>query len=231
MIVYRKGGQEFLLTTNNSRGVMKIPTSTFATAAPITTPVETETGGVPFEKVTSMTGIEQMDKLDEQNVDRDRSRRVGLVEPAGRSASVGFCQLGVRLVDEHHRPGAAGRGADGFAHRHRLLIGTAACGRSSDAPAAPAISAHDATRTARLRTSRSRDCPAPTLRALDDGDLTPEQWSERSSRGGGADAPAILGKHYDRGRRAAIHAALSRSMQGRHYQVRFDPGRVPGASR
>ena len=67
MIVYRKGGQEFLLTTNNSRGVMKIPTNTFATAAPITAPVETETGGVPFEKVTTMTGIQQMDKLDDAN--------------------------------------------------------------------------------------------------------------------------------------------------------------------
>jgi len=66
MIVYRKGGQEFLLTTNNSRGVMKIPTNTFATAAPITTPVTSETGGVPFEKVASMTGIEQLDKLDDQ---------------------------------------------------------------------------------------------------------------------------------------------------------------------
>jgi hypothetical protein len=65
MIVYRKGGQEFLLTANNSRGVMKIPTNTFASAAPITTPVETETGGVPFEKVASMTGIEQLDKLDD----------------------------------------------------------------------------------------------------------------------------------------------------------------------
>jgi hypothetical protein len=67
MIVYRKGGQEFLLSTNNSRGVMKIPTRTFATATPITTPVETETGGVPFETVKSMTGIVQMDKLDDQN--------------------------------------------------------------------------------------------------------------------------------------------------------------------
>ena len=67
MIVYRKGGQEFLLTTNNSRGVMKIPTNTFAGATPITTPVDSETAGVPFEKVTSMTGIEQLDKLDEQN--------------------------------------------------------------------------------------------------------------------------------------------------------------------
>ena len=67
MIVYRKAGQEFLLTTNNSRGVMKIPTNTFAAAAPITEPVTTPTGGVPFEKVESMTGIEQMDKLDEGN--------------------------------------------------------------------------------------------------------------------------------------------------------------------
>ena len=67
MIVYKKGNQEFLLTANNSRGVMKIPTTGFATAASITTPVETETGGVPFETVTSMTGIEQLEKLDEQN--------------------------------------------------------------------------------------------------------------------------------------------------------------------
>jgi len=67
MIVYRKDGQEFLLTANNSRGVMKIPTKGFATATPITAPVETETGGVPFEKVTSMTGIEQLDKLDDAN--------------------------------------------------------------------------------------------------------------------------------------------------------------------
>ena len=67
MIVYKKGGEEFLLTTNNSRGVMKIPTRNFANAAPIVAPVETETGGVPFEKVTTMTGIQQMDKLDDQN--------------------------------------------------------------------------------------------------------------------------------------------------------------------
>jgi len=66
MIVYQKDGQEFLLTTNNSRGVMKIPTNTFADATPITTPVETETGGVPFETVTGMSGILQLDKLDEQ---------------------------------------------------------------------------------------------------------------------------------------------------------------------
>lgn len=67
MIVYRKGGQEFLLTANNSRGVMKISTRDFATAKPITTPVETETGGIPYEKITSMQGILQLDKLDDNN--------------------------------------------------------------------------------------------------------------------------------------------------------------------
>ena len=35
MIVYQKNGKEFLLMSNNSRGVMKIPTNTFAAAAPI----------------------------------------------------------------------------------------------------------------------------------------------------------------------------------------------------
>src|SRR5262245_50092001 len=67
MIVYKKNGQEFLLTANNSRGVMKIPTANFASASPITTPVQTETAGVPFEKIGSMTGIEQLDKLDDRN--------------------------------------------------------------------------------------------------------------------------------------------------------------------
>ena len=103
MIVYRKGGQEFLLTANNSRGVMKIPTNTFATAAPITTPVETETGGVPFEKVTSMTGIEQLDKLDDNNSIVIARTAAGGIEPAGRSASVDA------------RSAAARRGDDGLA--------------------------------------------------------------------------------------------------------------------
>ena len=64
MVLYKKNGTEFLLMSNTSRGVMKIPTEGFATAAPITTPVTSETGGVPFEKVPAMTGIQQLDLLD-----------------------------------------------------------------------------------------------------------------------------------------------------------------------
>jgi hypothetical protein len=67
MILYRKDGKEFLLMSNSRRGVMKIPTDPFAAAASITTPVATETGGVPFQTITSMTGIEQLDLLDAQN--------------------------------------------------------------------------------------------------------------------------------------------------------------------
>jgi hypothetical protein len=66
MILYKKNGHEFLLMSNNSRGVMKIPTDAFGSATPITEPVKTETAGVPYEKIASMTGVEQMDLLDAQ---------------------------------------------------------------------------------------------------------------------------------------------------------------------
>jgi len=65
MLVYQKDGQDFLLMSNTSRGVMKIPTAGFATATPITSPVE-DKAGVPYETITSMDGVQQMDLLDAQ---------------------------------------------------------------------------------------------------------------------------------------------------------------------
>jgi hypothetical protein len=65
MIVYKKGGQDYLLMANNSRGVMKIPTASFAAAQGITARVDSETGGVGFEPVAGMKGIEQLDLLDD----------------------------------------------------------------------------------------------------------------------------------------------------------------------
>jgi len=64
MIVYKKDGQEFLLMANTSRGVMKIPTATFGSETPITAPVSAETAGVKYEKISTMTGVEQLDLLD-----------------------------------------------------------------------------------------------------------------------------------------------------------------------
>jgi hypothetical protein len=65
MILYKKDGKEFLLMSNNSRGVMKIPTERFGNAEGITKPVTTEKGGIGYETITSMKGIEQLDLLDE----------------------------------------------------------------------------------------------------------------------------------------------------------------------
>jgi len=66
MILYKKDGKEFLLMSNNSRGVMKIPTADFGTAPGITAKVTSETGGIAYEKITAMAGVEQMDLLDAQ---------------------------------------------------------------------------------------------------------------------------------------------------------------------
>ena len=65
MLVYRKDGVEFLLMSNTSRGVMKIPTAGFGSAAPITARVG-GTAGIAYETIATMTGVLQMDLLDAQ---------------------------------------------------------------------------------------------------------------------------------------------------------------------
>ena len=63
MVVYKKDGTEYLLMSNTSRGVMKIPTKDFGTQNAITTPIQ-GTAGIAYETVKSMTGIQQLDILD-----------------------------------------------------------------------------------------------------------------------------------------------------------------------
>ena len=65
MFVYQQGGQDFLLMSNTSRGVMKIPTNLFASAVPITAPVKEEKAGVSYQTIESMKGVEQMDLFDQ----------------------------------------------------------------------------------------------------------------------------------------------------------------------
>jgi hypothetical protein len=64
MVVYTKGGAEFLLMSNTSRGVMKIPTAGFASATPIVAPVPEGTAGVAFETIASLAGVTQLDRFD-----------------------------------------------------------------------------------------------------------------------------------------------------------------------
>ncbi|MEQ1896736.1 MAG: hypothetical protein ABL971_05025 [Vicinamibacterales bacterium] len=66
MIVYTKGGQDFILMSTNMRGVLKAPTSGFGDVAPILKPVQVEDRvGVVPETIAALKGIEQLDKLDE----------------------------------------------------------------------------------------------------------------------------------------------------------------------
>jgi hypothetical protein len=64
MVLYKKDGKEFLLVNNSVRGVMKVATEPFGAAEGIKAKVATETGGVPFEKIASMVGVQQLDLLD-----------------------------------------------------------------------------------------------------------------------------------------------------------------------
>jgi hypothetical protein len=65
MIAYQKDGQRYLLMSNSSRGVIKIPTRDFGSASAITEPVGGRgTAGIQGETIASMTGIEQLDLLD-----------------------------------------------------------------------------------------------------------------------------------------------------------------------
>ena len=64
MIVYQKGGKDFLLLANSARGVMKISTDGLEAAGAIEEPVSNGgTQGQKFETVEGWTGVEQLDKL------------------------------------------------------------------------------------------------------------------------------------------------------------------------
>jgi hypothetical protein len=65
MIVYTKGGNDYILMANSARGVMKIPAEPFAKAEPISTPVRGGgAAGVAFETIAELKGVMQLDKLD-----------------------------------------------------------------------------------------------------------------------------------------------------------------------
>ena len=69
MIVYTKEGKDYLLMSNTSRGVMKIPTVDFESQIGLTERVvDGNHAGVAYETVSQMTGVEQLDMLDNQHV-------------------------------------------------------------------------------------------------------------------------------------------------------------------
>ena len=68
MISYKKGGEEFVLLSNSARGIMKITTAGLKEAKPLNEPVSGGgTAGQSFVAVEAMTGVVQMDKLNEKS--------------------------------------------------------------------------------------------------------------------------------------------------------------------
>ena len=65
MIVYAKGGKDYVLMANSARGVMKIPAEGISSAEPITTRPKTETAGTKYETIKELTGVLQLDRLDD----------------------------------------------------------------------------------------------------------------------------------------------------------------------
>lgn len=82
MIVYESEGASHLLLTNSNRGVMKIPTETVGSQEGITKRVGGGgTAGVSFETIDDLTGVIQMDRLDE-------SRALIMIETASGSVDL-----------------------------------------------------------------------------------------------------------------------------------------------
>jgi len=65
MIVYNKGGRDYFLMANSSRGVMKLPADGLDGYKPIL--AQTEVTGVPYETIAGLKGVQQLDKLDDAN--------------------------------------------------------------------------------------------------------------------------------------------------------------------
>ena len=65
MIVYSKGGSDYVLMNNSSRGVMKMSTEKIHTFGGI----EEKTGpaGLPYETIVELKGVQQLDRLDDSN--------------------------------------------------------------------------------------------------------------------------------------------------------------------
>src|SRR5438552_298479 len=65
MIVYNKGGRDYFLMANSSRGVMKLAADGLDGYKPIL--AQTEVTGVPYETIAGLKGVQQLDKLDDGN--------------------------------------------------------------------------------------------------------------------------------------------------------------------
>lgn len=105
-----------------------------------------------------------------------------------------------------------------------LLVITAACGRASSSTPSIRLANPDAATAYVEVTGLSSDM----LDALDDAELTSEQWTSILRVAVAADGPAMLGSYTVEGGALRFTPAFPLN-EGRQYDVRFDPSGVPGA--
>ncbi len=66
MIVYKKGGDNFLLIANSSRGVMKVTTKEINSVKPINERIG-GTAGLSYDTIDELKGVFQLDRLNDEN--------------------------------------------------------------------------------------------------------------------------------------------------------------------
>ena len=109
-----------------------------------------------------------------------------------------------------------------------VLSSTAACGRSSDASALPAITLTTPGNGVPAYVALT-GLPADALKSLQHANLTPEQWASVLRVAVSTDAPSMLGD-YTVLDGVVRFTPLFPFDQGRQYHVRFEPARLPGSA-
>ena len=66
MVIYQKGGKDYILLANSSRGVMKITTDGIDTAPSISSRVQDKKGQT-YETIEGLKGVVQLDSLDKDH--------------------------------------------------------------------------------------------------------------------------------------------------------------------
>jgi hypothetical protein len=78
MISYTKAGKPYILLNNSNRGVMRMAGDNLGNFKPITTP--TDIAGVPYETIRTLTGVTQLDKVDDNTA--------AILQTAGNSVAL-----------------------------------------------------------------------------------------------------------------------------------------------
>jgi len=65
MVPYRKDGHEFILIANTSFGVVKLHADSLGTDKAIDSPTVVDVAGAPFDKITSLTHVQHLAKIDD----------------------------------------------------------------------------------------------------------------------------------------------------------------------